>query len=72
MKFLSLLLGLVIFIAVLYQSVFTPAINQQAIKNPANPEELPALQTLKQARQLQQSINNRTQETDYQDRMKQY
>ncbi len=72
MKFLGLLLGLVIFVAVLYQSVFTPAINQPAVSNPAIPEELPALQTLKQAQQLQQSINSKTQGMDYQDRMKQY
>jgi len=71
MKFLGLLLGLVIFVAVLYQSVFTPAVSQQATKKSANPE-LPGLQTLKQAKQLQQSINNQAQEMDYRDRMKQY
>ncbi len=72
MKFLGLLLGLVIFVAVLYQSVFTPAINQPVASKPTPPKKLPALQTLKQAQQLQQSINSRPQEMNYQDRMKQY
>jgi len=72
MKFLGLLLGLVIFVAVLYQSVFTPAINQPVTRNSASLQEPPALQTLKQAQQLQQSINSQTQEMDYRDRMKQY
>jgi len=71
MKFLSLLLGLVIFVAVLYQSVFTPAVNSQVSK-PVSPKELPALQTLKQAQQLQHNINSQTQEMDYKDRMKRY
>jgi len=72
MKFLGLLLGLVIFVAVLYQSVFTPAINQPAVSNATVPKALPALQTLKQAQQLQQNINSKAQEMDYQDRMKQH
>ncbi len=72
MKFLGLLLGLVIFVAVLYQSVFTPAINQPVARNPTTPKEPPALQTLKQAQQLQQSINSKTQEMDYRNKIKQY
>ena len=71
MKFLGLLLGLVIFVAVLYQSVFTPAVNHQATKATRSIEP-PGLQTLKQARQLQQDINQKTQELDYKDRMKHY
>ncbi len=70
MKFLGLLLGLVIFVAVLYQSVFTPAVNHQTTKS-THSIEPSGLQTLKQAQQLQQQLNNRAQKMDYTDRIKQ-
>jgi len=71
MKSLILLLVMVIFIAILFQTVFSPAVNTQAIKS-TNLKESPAIQTLNQAKQLQQELNNKTQQMGYKERMKQH
>ncbi len=72
MKFLGLLLTLVILTAILYQSVFTPAINQHVeVKTPAH-QQAPALETLQQAQQLQQTLNSQPQEMDYKQQIKQH
>ena len=69
MKSLILLLALVIFVAVLYQTVFTPTIKTQALKQ-ETPKVSPALETLKQAQKLKRTLNNQSQKMDYEDRMK--
>lgn len=69
MKSLILLLGLVIFVAVLYQTVFTPTIQTQAQKK-ITPNLAPALETLKQAQELKQKLNSQSNEMDYEDRIK--
>lgn len=73
MKSLSLLLGLVIFVAVLYQSVFTPTLNTQSKKQ--EPERTAAaLETLQQAKDLEQELkrklNSGSNEMNYEDRIK--
>jgi len=67
MKFLSLLLGLVIFVAILYQGVFTPAVSKHSVKQ-QNSSPPAALQTLEQAQQLKQSINT-NENMDYKKRL---
>ncbi len=69
MKFLSLLLGLVIFIAILYQTVFTPAL-QQPTNNEINQRTQQAIQTMKEAEELKQQINEKMQrDMDYQQQL---
>lgn len=73
MKFLSLLLGLVIFVAVLYQSVFTPTLNTQSKKQ--GPERTAAtLETLQHAKDLEQELKrklkNGSNEMNYENRIK--
>lgn len=70
MKFLSLLLGMVIFVAVLYQSVFTPALNTSPNKQVTD-RNSPALQTLKQAQELKDILNKQTDKGDYKERLEQ-
>ncbi|VAW96954.1 hypothetical protein MNBD_GAMMA23-1383 [hydrothermal vent metagenome] len=70
MKFLSLLLGLVIFVAVLYQSVFTPAVSTQPQRQKV-PEVSAALQTLKQAQELKQKLNDQANKMNYDDQLRQ-
>lgn len=69
MKSLILLLGLVIFVAVLYQTVFTPAIKTSA-QQPQISKMAPAMETLKQAQELKQKLNSQSSEMDYEERMK--
>ena len=69
MKFLSLLLGLVIFIAILYQTVFTSAL-QQPTNNEINQRTQQAIQTMKEAEELKQQINEKMQrDMDYQQQL---
>ena len=68
MKSLILLLGLVIFVAVLYQTVFTPVIKTQG-QPPVSPKLAPALETLKQAQELKQTLNSQSSEMDYKERI---
>jgi len=70
-KSLILLLGLVIFVAVLYQTVFTPAIKTPAQKQEV-PKNSPALQTLKQAQELKKILNKQTKKSNYEDKLKQH
>ena len=69
MKSLLLLLGLVIFVAVLYQTVFTPTIKTQAQKQ-LTPKIAPAIEALKQAQELKQKLNSQSDEMNYEDRIK--
>lgn len=55
MKSLILLLVMVIFVAVLYQSVFVAQVNEQSKKPP---QSAPAIQTLQQAKELQGLVNH--------------
>lgn len=69
MKSLVLLLVLVIFVAVLYQTVFTPTIKTQAQKQ-VTPKLAPSMETLKQAQELKQKLNSQASEMNYEDRIK--
>jgi len=54
MKSLVLLLVMVIFVAVLYQSVFVGKVND---KSKITPKAAPAIKTLQQAKELQGLVN---------------
>lgn len=69
MKFLSLLLGLVILVAILYQTAFMPMSHQK--KNPqAEAQTTKAIQALKDAEKIKQMLNNRNQKMDYEEPLK--
>ena len=69
MNFLGLLLALVILVAILYQTVFTPAVGTHA-KPKEDTTTLKALEAIKDAERLKESINNRNQDMRYEDRIK--
>lgn len=71
MKSLVLLLVMVIFVAVLYQTVFDSKIKEQS-KSDNSTKIAPAMKTLKQAKELQEMLNKKNDRVDYKDRLKQH
>ena len=68
MNFLGLLLGLVIFVAILYQTIFTPVVGNKVKGQQQNKTTTSqAMQALKDAEQLKQTINS--QNSSIQDRL---
>ncbi len=69
MKFLSLLLSLVILVAVLYQSVFTP-MSKNKNNSQLKTKTTNAFQALKEAEKLKQMLNKKNKSMNYEDELK--
>ena len=71
MNFLGLLLALVILVAVLYQTVFTPAAKTTQNKQ-TEAKVSQGLKAIKQAEELKQMINQQNDNLDFKDKLKEH
>jgi len=71
MNFLGLLFALVILVAVLYQTVFTPAAKTTHNKQ-TEAKVSQGLKALKQAEELKQMINKQNDNMDFKDKLNQH
>jgi len=71
MNFLGLLLALVILVAVLYQTVFTPTVKTTQNKQ-SEAKVSQGLKALKQAEELKQMINKQNDNMNFNDKLNQH